>query len=237
MGSHTVSTQKDNTYFFLYTMVKLCLRAEHLPNKEIFGLSDPYFCVGQNGQALYKSEMIQDQVEFCEWQPAEFQLLDPNSPIDIKILDQDDFTEDALLVEFTLSYPFRRAVLEIPDLPTVISVLNNDPESSTQINQTDQSAGNNFMKSMNKEMVFKVVKVGKKMYEAHSKGQLNTTKMMEIGKDLMDLKNEFGGKSAKPEQKKDGFDVMQMASMGASLLGKKDGDKKGGLGGMLGSFF
>ena len=51
--------------------MRLCLRAEHLPNKEIFGLSDPYFCIGQNGQLLYKSEMIQDQVEFCEWQPAE----------------------------------------------------------------------------------------------------------------------------------------------------------------------
>ena len=85
-------------------------------------------------------------------------------------------------------------------------------------------------------MIFKVVKVGQKMYEAHSKGQLNTAKMMEIGKDLMQLKSEFGGKSNKPE-KKEGFDLMQMASMGANLLGKKDGDKKGGLGGMLGSFF
>ena len=77
----------------------LHLRAENLPNKETFGTSDPYFQLYFEDQLLYTSEVIDNNVTCCEWEPAVFELppLAFMRKVRIVIMDKDQISEDDVM--------------------------------------------------------------------------------------------------------------------------------------------
>ena len=47
---------------------------ENLKNTDAFGLSDPYFTLSFKGEQFYKSEVIENEIERLEWQPARIEI-------------------------------------------------------------------------------------------------------------------------------------------------------------------
>lgn len=54
--------------------VFLKIKIENVPNKETFGLSDPYFTLTFKDELLYSSEVIDNKIDTLEWKEAAFDL-------------------------------------------------------------------------------------------------------------------------------------------------------------------
>merc|ERR1711879_249423 len=151
MGSHTLNMPKATLH----------LRGENLPNKESFGTSDPYFQVFYQDQLLYKSEVIENNVTCCEWEPAVFELpaLAWGRSVRIMIMDKDQISEDDVMVECEIRYPFRvkSYLLSENDLDAKLCVLNDDGDSGED---SDDMIEEGFRDKV-KRGFFKVLRRGK----------------------------------------------------------------------------
>ena len=103
--------------------VELHLKASNLKDKDFVGKSDPYFTVSFEGNQLFKSAIIDNNLN-PEWEVASFEIPDTavGNFLQIEIRD-DDKTGSEHLAKCDIEYPFRKAVIKCEGEQTV-EVLN-----------------------------------------------------------------------------------------------------------------
>lgn len=134
--------EKGATINFMKSTVKvpLQIKVENLCNTEIFGTADPYFKLYIDGEEIYKSLTISNNIESCEWPEVELEIPTKtiNYGIMCKIMDDDHCSDDDLMAKVQLSWPFHEKVYEIEDKggEAKLYVLNSngdlDPEEAPQ---------------------------------------------------------------------------------------------------------
>ena len=138
--------------------VTLHLQAQNLPDSETFGIPDPYFQVFLGEELLHTSEVGKDTNELVQWEPAVFEIPMANAifqKVTVRILDKDTFSNDDMLVEFEIRWPFRKRVYSVGDTGIKIAVLNDDGEVPDEEQEADVP-GESFMDKL---------KLGKKLLE------------------------------------------------------------------------
>jgi len=92
-----------------HTEVTLEILVENIPNALTFGISDPYYEFKYQGKVLYRSERMKDCLS-CQWMKQTFQI--PNKcfmqKIQLRVGCEEVDDGDDILVEFEMSFPFRR---------------------------------------------------------------------------------------------------------------------------------
>ena len=92
-----------------HTEVTLEILVENIPNALVFGISDPYFEFKFEGKSIYRSERMKDCLS-CQWVKQTFQV--PNKcfmqKVQIRVGDEETDDADDILVEFEMTFPFRR---------------------------------------------------------------------------------------------------------------------------------
>ena len=108
--------------------VKLHLKAENLRDED-WGKnnkSDPFFSVIFNDQVLFKSPVIEDNLN-PEWEEAEFDIPEAavGNLLKVRIADDDTCSDDKL-AEIEIAYPFRKEEYLVDEKnQTKVFVLNN----------------------------------------------------------------------------------------------------------------
>jgi len=101
------------------------LSAQNLPNKETFGTSDPYMVISYQGEVLYETEVVDNNVENVEW--AAFTLDMPRQALldhlTITIADKDKFTKDDPMIACQIRYPFAQSQYVIGEAGCTLTVV------------------------------------------------------------------------------------------------------------------
>lgn len=95
--------------------VELELKAKNLPKTDFVGASDPFFVVSFNGKELYKSEVIDNNLN-PEWAKAVFELPEEANPgtVQVEIRDKDGIGSESMF-KVDVDYPFSINTFKLND--------------------------------------------------------------------------------------------------------------------------
>merc|ERR1711972_1049651 len=88
--------------------------------------------MGFKDEVVYKSEVLKQESDVIEWEPAEFEISRSAYLREIRIVikDKDTFTSDDVLLDCEIRYPFRPNTYTFSDLGCKLCVLNDDGEAT-----------------------------------------------------------------------------------------------------------
>lgn len=131
-----------------FAEVLLTIRVENLPNKEAFGVSDPYYTISLGDHVLYQSEVIVDDIYAPQWSTAHFKIPEAAfwQPLRIRVGDSEYFSEldSDLLIEWEVMFPFRRSAYISEETSTLLYILKAIVTTSIDMQVLNISRNANF---------------------------------------------------------------------------------------------